>query len=66
MGSHAKDAGGIVGGVGSDGRKVGHSFYKGLVDSYQSVIAAPTDSRVKCLARIPITLTPKWAGADGR
>ena len=37
--SHAKDAGRIVGRVGADGRKVGHSFSKGLVDLYQRVIA---------------------------
>jgi FixJ family two-component response regulator len=34
-GSHAKDAGRIVGRVGADGRKVVHSRAKGLVDLYQ-------------------------------
>jgi FixJ family two-component response regulator len=32
--SHAKDAGRIFGRVGSNGRKVGHSYTQGLVDLY--------------------------------
>ena len=42
----AKDAGRIVGRVGADGGKVGHSFSEGLVALYQRVIAEPTDSCV--------------------
>jgi hypothetical protein len=41
-----KDAGRIVGRVGVAGRKVGHSFSKGLVALYQRVIADPTNSGV--------------------
>ena len=41
---------GIVGRVGADGRKVGHSLSKGLVDLYQRVIADPTNSGVRLLA----------------
>ena len=36
----------IVGRVGADGRKVGHSFSKGLGDLYQRVIAGLTSSGV--------------------
>ena len=46
-----------------DGRKVGHSFSKGLVDLYQRVIAGPTNSGVSFSA-ILVTLTPNWAGTS--
>ena len=41
-----KDAGRIVGRVGPDGRKVGHSSSKGLADLHQRVIADPMNSGV--------------------
>jgi hypothetical protein len=41
-----KMRGRIVGRVGVAGRKVGHSFSKGLVALYQRVIADPTNSGV--------------------
>ena len=44
--SNVKDAGRIVGRVGAAGRKVEHSFSKGLVALYQRVIADPTNSGV--------------------
>src|SRR4029077_5252054 len=44
--SHANDAGRIVGRVGADGRKAGHSCAKGLVALYQCVIAEPKNSTV--------------------
>ena len=46
QGSHAKDAGRIVGRAGADGGKVGHSFRRGLVDSHLGVIEDSTDNCV--------------------
>ena len=43
--------------VGADGRKVGHSFSKGVVDLYQGVIADPTNSGVS-LRPSSVTSTP--------
>jgi hypothetical protein len=46
-----------AGRVGPDGRKVGHSFYKGVAESYQSVIAYPTNSD-EAFLKILVALTP--------
>jgi hypothetical protein len=45
--------------VGADGRKVGHSFSKGLVALYQRVVADPTNSGVSLSGDL-LTLIPNW------
>jgi len=48
-----KDAGGIVGRVGADGREVGHSCAKAVVDSRLGVIEDSTDSGVNFTVNAP-------------
>jgi prolyl-tRNA synthetase len=62
--SIVKDAGRIVGRVGADGRKVGHSFSKELVALYQRVIAKPTNKSYGTTRRKEVSKTISASGND--